>query len=94
MPLHNRPSKPRSKPSKLRITHTTKSVGKKPTTRNDLISIIEQELERQGPDADLNFIDTSEIDDMSLLFRLFDVRNIKIDQLDVSNNVWYTLCVP
>ena len=73
MPLHNRPSK-------LRITSTTKSVKVRPTTRDELRSIIEQEIENQGPDADLNFIDTSEITDMSNLFHDLVIRNIKIDE--------------
>ena len=77
MPLHNRPSK-------LRITSTTKSVKVRPTTRDELRSIIEQEIENQGPDADLNFIDTFEITDMSSLFHDLVIRNIKIDEWDVS----------
>lgn len=48
----------------LHIIPTTKSAKLKPTTRDELRKIIETELERQGPYADLNFIDTSEIDDM------------------------------
>ena len=78
MSLHNRPSK-------LRITSTTKSVKVQPTKRDDLRSIIKKELEYQGPDADLNFIDTSLITDMYELFYQLDIRNIKIDQWDVSN---------
>lgn len=57
----------------------------KPTSRGELRSLIEQELERQGPDAYLNFIDVSEITDMSWLFYCFDIRNIKIDEWDTSN---------
>lgn len=61
----------------------------KPTTKNELWSIIEQELDKQGPDADLNFIDTSEIRDMSRLFSFLETyvepRNIKIDKWDTSN---------
>lgn len=56
-----------------------------PKTRDELISLIGEELERQGPDADLNFIDTSLITDMSELFSGFNIENIKIDQWDVSN---------
>ena len=69
----------------LHITHTTKSAKVRPTTRDKLRSIIEQELKRQGPDADLNFIDTSEIDDMPFLFYHTKARNIKIDEWNVSN---------
>ena len=79
MPLHNRPSK-------LRITSTTKSASITPSTKDELKSVIEAEIERQGPDADLNFIDTSLITDMACLFiNCPDVRNIKIDQWDTSN---------
>lgn len=70
----------------LHITSTTKSVKHiKPTTTEELMYIIKQELERQGPDADLNHIDTSEITNMAMLFIFLDVRNIKIDNWDVSN---------
>lgn len=48
------------------------------------MSIIERELKEQGPDADLNFIDTSLITDMSELFKDFDIRNIEIDEWDTS----------
>ena len=65
----------------------------RPKTTYELRCILEEELVRQGPDADLNFIDTSLITDMYDLFvDLFDInynvlkpRNIKIDQWDVSN---------
>ena len=70
----------------LHITSTTKSVRYiQPTTKDELRSIIEQELEHQGPDADLNFIDTSKITDMYELFYKLNIRNIKIDKWDVSN---------
>ena len=72
----------------LRITQTTKSVRIKPTTKGELQSIIKQELKRQGPDADLNFIDTSLITDMSFLFcdvNIPVIQNIKIDEWDTSN---------
>ena len=57
----------------------------RPTTKEELRAIIEQELERQGRDADLNHIDVSGITDMSSLFEDMDVRNIKIDKWDTSN---------
>ena len=56
-----------------------------PTTWAELRAIIEQELKRQGKDADLNFIDTSKITDMSYLFQDLEIRYIKIDKWDVSN---------
>ena len=49
-------------------------------SRKDLRHAIEQELERQGPDADLNHIDVSEVKDMKWLFANLDIRNIKIDK--------------
>ena len=69
----------------LHITSTTKTVKVRPTTREQLRYIVEDELYRQGPDADLNHIDTSQITDMFILFKDLDIRNIKIDQWDVSN---------
>jgi surface protein len=71
----------------LHITSQAKSSVIRPTSKEQLQSIIEQELKRQGPDADLNHIDTEEISDMSFLFcnPYISVRNIKIDQWNVSN---------
>ena len=70
----------------IRITSNTRPATFRPTTKDELQSLIEQELERQGWDADLNFIDTSLITDMSWLFHpLYYVRNIKIDEWDVNN---------
>ena len=71
----------------LHITSQTKSAVIRPTSKEELQSIIEDELERQGPDADLNHIDTEEITDMSLLFcnTYISVRNIKIDQWNTKN---------
>lgn len=70
---------------RIHITSNTKSLILQPKTRDELCALIEQELDRQGPDVDLNFIDTSEITDMSMLFHQLDIRNIKIDEWDVSN---------
>ena len=76
----------------IHITSSTKSTKVQHKTKDELRTLIEQELERQGPDADLNFIDTSLITDMSALFGGFNrlhikfyIRNIKIDQWDVNN---------
>ena len=71
---------------RLKITSKTKPANMlEPTSKDELRSIIEQELERKGPDADLNFIDTSLITDMSYLFYKLNIANIKIDHWDVSN---------
>lgn len=73
---------------RLKITSKTKPLEKlKPESKDDLIAIITQELERQGPDADLNFIDTSKMTDMSNLFHFVKgkVRNIQIDEWNTSN---------
>ena len=81
----------------IHITSKTKPLRVQPTSKDELRSIIEQELKRQGPDADLNFIDTSKTTDMSYLFRRsydkdrvddssqFYIRDIKIDSWDTSN---------
>ena len=70
---------------RLKITSNSRSATVTPKSRDELRSIIEQELEHQGPDADLNFIDTSEITDMSELFYELNISNIKIDEWDVRN---------
>ena len=57
----------------------TQYITYKPTTKDELSSLIGEELNRQGPDADLNHIDTSLITDMSELFEGCNIRNIKID---------------
>ena len=60
---------------RLKIKSNTKSLSIKPTTKDELRSLIEQELERQGPDADLNHIDVSGIDNMSFLFNKLNIRS-------------------
>ena len=67
------------------VNNVMNAIKVTPTTWAELRAIIEQELKRQGKDADLNFIDTSKITDMSYLFQDLEIRNIKIDQWDVSN---------
>ncbi len=71
----------------IHIRSSTRSLIIHPKNKAELQSIIEDELERQGPDADLNHIDTEEITDMSLLFcnPYISVRNIKIDQWNTKN---------
>lgn len=69
----------------IHITSNSKSLSVRPTSKAELRSLIKQELQRQGPDADLNFIDTSKITDMSNLFWSLNVRKIKIEWWNVSN---------
>ena len=56
-----------------------------PENKKELIKIINDTIEKEGPNCDLNFIDTSKIDDMSALFYSskfngdisnWDVRNV------------------
>jgi surface protein len=56
----------------------------RPKTRKELEKIIKETIEEQGNRADLNFIDTSLIDDMSYLFDSSDF-NGDISKWDVSN---------
>jgi len=70
---------------RLKITSNSKSVTIRPKSKDELKDIIKDELKRQGPDADLNHIDTSEITDMTYLFEKLDIRNIKINQWNTSN---------
>lgn len=64
-----------------------------PKTKQELRTIIERELKRQGTDADLNFIDTSKITDMSYLFYGLNIGKIKIDKWDVSNVTKWKACL-
>lgn len=81
----------------IHITSKTKTLRVQPASKDELRFLIKEALEQQGPDADLNFIDTSLITDMSHLFRrsydkghvddsvVFYIRDIKIDRWDTSN---------
>ncbi len=63
-------------------TETQKTV--KPKNRVDLIKIINNTIVKQGTECDLNFIDVSEITDMSNVFYYSDF-NGDISEWDVSN---------
>ena len=47
----------------------------KPTTKRELKKIIEETIKKEGNNCDLNFIDTSNIEDMSFMF--YDLRGIR-----------------
>nr|DAN42524.1 MAG TPA: hypothetical protein [Caudoviricetes sp.] len=72
---------------RLKITSKTKLLIVRPSTKDELRSLIEQQIKKQGPSVNLNFIDTSSITDMSELFYGLGnvIRSIKIDEWDVSN---------
>ena len=55
-----------------------------PKTRGELKEIIDDRISKEGPDCDLNDIDTSLIDDMSYLFYKSEF-NGDISEWDVSN---------
>lgn len=56
----------------------------KPTTKDELKEIIKETIEKEGLNCDLNFIDTSNITDMSYLFA-FSQFNGDISNWNVSN---------
>jgi len=72
--------------NKVEDSKTSEMNKYKPKTKEELIEYIRTELElRQGPSADLNHIDVSEITDMSGLFMFLDIESIKIDKWNTSN---------
>lgn len=71
--------------SKTRPLYVPERAYQRPTSKEQLKSIIQDELRLQGPDADLNHIDVSEITNMSWLFCYISIRDIKIDRWNVSN---------
>ena len=55
-----------------------------PITPGELKKCIKEQLNLQGPDANLNIIDVSKITDMSYLFYGLNIGNIDISNWDVS----------
>ena len=53
----------------LNETSGTTRTTVKPKNKSELMKIIKDTIKEQGNNCDLNFIDTSKIDDMSELFR-------------------------
>ena len=58
-----------------------------PKTKEELEDILKQLIEERGNEGNFNDIDTSEITDMSELFRQIDIKNFNgdISKWDVSN---------
>ena len=56
-----------------------------PETKEELQEIIKQRIDQEGPEVNLNNIDTSNITDMYELFGDFNNFNGNISQWDVSN---------
>ena len=65
-------------------TGTTRTTVK-PKNKSELMKIIKDTIAEEGNNCDLNFIDTSLIDDMSELFSDFPEFNGNISSWDVSN---------
>ena len=53
-----------------------------PETKEELQDIIKQRIEQEGPEADLNDIDTSNITDMSSLFEFLDFNGDRLNAVD------------
>ena len=70
-----------------------KSHAVKPKDREELLHIIKDTIEKEGNKCDLNFIDTSEITDMSWLFdgSTFngDISNWDVSNVKYMNNMFY-----
>ena len=52
-----------------------------PKTREELQDMIIDAIEKNGPEVDLNYIDTSEIEDMNLLFYKYYINNRDKDKI-------------
>ena len=73
---------------KLKIRKSNKpSYQYFPKSKKELQDLINQLIEERGNAGDFNEIDTSEITDMSELFRQIDIKNFNgdISKWDVSN---------
>ena len=68
----------------LNETSETTRTTVKPKNKSELMKIIKGAIKKEGNNCDLNFIDTSLIDDMSKLFRESEF-NGDISKWDVSN---------
>ena len=67
-----------------RITEFKQTPTVRPKSKEELKGIIEDTMRKEGSNCDLNFIDTSLITDMSMLFSGSDFNGI-ISKWDVSN---------
>ena len=71
----------------IKIGNTSQNISvytSQPKTREELKDIIEDRISKEGPNCDMNDIDTSRITDMSYLFEL-SVFNGDISKWNVSN---------
>ena len=87
---------------KLKISSSTTTI--KPSTKKELQDIIVSEVEKNGYNCDLNFIDTSALTDFNYLFQMYDgpyqhniyraLKNFNgdISGWDVSNVTDMTAC--
>ena len=72
---------------KLHINKDYKINKKKyfPHNKEELLELVKKLIKENGRSANLNDIDTSEITDMSELFRDMNIQQIDISDWDVSN---------
>jgi surface protein len=70
---------------KLKISKNNIGYNYFPQTKQELKNLIEELIEERGNEGDFNDIDTSEIRDMSELFRGMNRFNGDISKWDVSN---------
>lgn len=64
----------------MKFKYLNESYTVQPKTKEELQQIIKETIEREGNECDLNFIDTSKIKDMSMLFW-------KIDKMDFNGDI-------
>lgn len=71
----------------MKFKYLNESYTVQPKTKEELQQIIKETIEREGDDCDLNFIDTSKITDMSMLFWNAKCMDFKgdVSKWDTSN---------
>ena len=79
---------------KLKINKDIKIYNFYPKTNKELSKLVRDLLKERGKDANLNDIDTSEVNSMWMLFNGLDPHNIDISEWNVSNvtNMYQMFC--
>lgn len=66
----------------------TKTSGFQPKNKTELQKLIKETIEKNGPNCDLNFIDVSQITDMSNLFKSSFLDNVDISNFNGNISNW------